>query len=90
MPCRTEGCSANSSTQAAAQGFGKILGEACQDTDRLCLKISGIGFEEVVVRGQAGRGALGQLVLGSGFDPRDLLAYATGVVAALLLERAVG
>jgi hypothetical protein len=31
---------------------------------------------------------LGQLVLGSGFDPRDLLAYAAGVVAAVLLERA--
>jgi hypothetical protein len=30
----------------------------------------------------------GHLVLGSGFDPRDLAAYTLGVVAALLLERA--
>jgi hypothetical protein len=28
----------------------------------------------------------GRLVLGSGFDPRDLLAYAAGVLAALLLQ----
>lgn len=31
----------------------------------------------------------GRLVLGTGFDPRDLLAYATGVVAAMALERAL-
>jgi Protein of unknown function (DUF2809) len=31
----------------------------------------------------------GQLVLGSGFDVRDLGAYAMGVLAALLLERAI-
>ena len=31
-----------------------------------------------------------RLVLGSGFDPRDLVAYAAGVLAAVLLERAVG
>jgi len=31
---------------------------------------------------------LGQLVLGTGFDPRDLLAYAAGVAAATLLEAA--
>jgi hypothetical protein len=30
---------------------------------------------------------LGQLVLGSGFDPRDLLAYAAGVAAAVFLDR---
>jgi hypothetical protein len=29
---------------------------------------------------------LGHLVLGSGFDPRDLAAYAFGVVGAALLE----
>jgi hypothetical protein len=29
---------------------------------------------------------LGHLVLGSGFDPRDLLAYALGVAGAVLLE----
>jgi hypothetical protein len=29
----------------------------------------------------------GHLVLGSGFDARDLLAYALGVLAAVLLER---
>ena len=34
------------------------------------------------------RTTLGHLVLGSGFDPRDLVAYALGVSAALLLERA--
>jgi len=28
----------------------------------------------------------GNLVLGSGFDPRDLASYAAGVVAAVLLE----
>ena len=28
----------------------------------------------------------GHLVLGSGFDPRDLLAYAVGVLAAVLTE----
>ncbi len=31
---------------------------------------------------------LGHLVLGSDFDPRDLAAYAAGVLAAWLLERA--
>lgn len=30
---------------------------------------------------------LGPLVLGSGFDPRDLVAYAGGVLAALIAER---
>lgn len=30
----------------------------------------------------------GRLVLGSGFDPRDLVAYAVGVLAAWALERA--
>ena len=29
---------------------------------------------------------LGHLVLGSGFDPRDLLAYTGGVLAAVLLD----
>lgn len=29
----------------------------------------------------------GHLVLGSDFDPRDLLAYGVGVLAAMLLER---
>jgi hypothetical protein len=32
----------------------------------------------------------GQLVLGSGFDPRDLAAYAAGIVVAALLDAAVG
>lgn len=31
----------------------------------------------------------GQLVLGSGFDPRDFLAYAMGVFSAMMLERAM-
>jgi hypothetical protein len=35
------------------------------------------------------RTTLGHLVLGSGFDGRDLLAYAAGVSAVALLERAV-
>lgn len=36
------------------------------------------------------RGTLpGHLVLGSGFDPRDLAAYAAGVAAALLADRAL-
>jgi hypothetical protein len=30
---------------------------------------------------------VGHLVLGSGFDPRDLLAYAVGVLLAALLDR---
>jgi hypothetical protein len=30
---------------------------------------------------------LGGLVLGSGFDPRDLLAYAAGVAAAMVVDR---
>ena len=33
------------------------------------------------------RTALGHLVLGSDFDPRDLVAYAVGVCAAVLAER---
>lgn len=33
--------------------------------------------------------SLGHLVLGSDFDARDLTAYATGVLLALLLERLV-
>jgi hypothetical protein len=32
----------------------------------------------------------GHLVLGSGFDPRDLAAYAAGILVAALLEAAVG
>jgi len=32
------------------------------------------------------RTTLGHLVLGSGFDPRDLAAYAVGVAAAVLLD----
>ncbi len=32
------------------------------------------------------RTTLGQLVLGSGFDPRDFVSYALGVLAATLLE----
>ena len=36
------------------------------------------------------RGTLpGQLVLGSGFDPRDFVAYAAGVTAAVLITRVV-
>jgi hypothetical protein len=31
---------------------------------------------------------VGRLVLGSGFDPRDLVAYMLGVLTALLIERA--
>ena len=31
----------------------------------------------------------GQLILGSGYDPRDFFAYAAGVVAAVVLARAV-
>lgn len=30
---------------------------------------------------------LGRLTLGSGFDPRDLVAYTVGVVVALVVER---
>jgi hypothetical protein len=33
------------------------------------------------------RSVVGRLVLGSGFDARDLVAYAVGVVAALLIGR---
>ncbi len=32
---------------------------------------------------------VGHLALGSGFDPRDLAAYAAGVLAAVCLDRAV-
>lgn len=35
------------------------------------------------------RTTIGHLTLGSGFDPRDLVAYAVGVLAAALLERTV-
>ena len=35
------------------------------------------------------RTTAGHLVLGSGFDARDLLAYTLGVAAAVLLERAL-
>jgi uncharacterized protein DUF2809 len=34
------------------------------------------------------RTTAGHLVLGSGFDPRDLAAYAAGVLAAVFFERA--
>ena len=33
------------------------------------------------------RTTAGHLVLGSGFDPRDLAAYAAGVLTAVFLER---
>lgn len=32
---------------------------------------------------------MGHLVLGSGFDPRDLVAYAIGVLTALMLEQSI-
>ncbi|HEY4304974.1 MAG TPA: DUF2809 domain-containing protein [Gemmatimonadaceae bacterium] len=32
---------------------------------------------------------LGRLTLGTGFDPRDLLAYAVGVAVAAMLERTI-
>jgi hypothetical protein len=32
---------------------------------------------------------VGHLVLGSGFDPRDIAAYARGVAAAVLVEAVV-
>jgi hypothetical protein len=32
---------------------------------------------------------IGQLVLGSGFDSRDLAAYAAGVLAAVIIERSL-
>ncbi len=35
------------------------------------------------------RTTAGHLALGSGFDPRDLASYAAGVLAAVLLERAL-
>ena len=35
------------------------------------------------------RTTVGHLVLGSGFDPRDLAAYALGVLGALVIERTV-
>ena len=35
------------------------------------------------------RTTAGQLVLGSGFDPRDLMAYTLGVLVAAFLERGV-
>ena len=35
------------------------------------------------------RTTVGSLALGSGFDPRDFAAYAGGVLAAVLLERAI-
>lgn len=34
------------------------------------------------------RTTAGHLALGSGFDPRDFVSYATGVLAAVLVERA--
>jgi hypothetical protein len=33
---------------------------------------------------------LGQLVLGSGFDPRDFVAYAIGIVGAACLDASRG
>ena len=33
------------------------------------------------------RTMVGHLMLGSGFDPRDLVAYSAGVLAAILLDR---
>ena len=35
------------------------------------------------------RTTAGDLLLGSGFDPRDLVAYTLGVLLAVILERAV-
>lgn len=32
---------------------------------------------------------LGRLTLGTGFDPRDLLAYAVGVAVSVMLERMI-
>ena len=37
----------------------------------------------------ARRTSIGELTLGSGFDPRDLLSYALGVLAAVLFDQAV-
>jgi hypothetical protein len=38
-------------------------------------------------RGDPGGGAAGELLLGSHFDPWDLLAYAAGLVASVLWEQ---
>jgi hypothetical protein len=35
------------------------------------------------------RSTIGQLTLGSGFDPRDLIAYVAGVLVAAVVERMV-
>ena len=35
------------------------------------------------------RTAVGQLVLGNGFDPRDFAAYTAGVALAVMIERAL-
>ena len=45
-------------------------------------------FLDEVGRASSRRTRIGHLVLGSGFDRRDLLAYAAGVLATVLLERA--
>ena len=48
----------------------------------LCVSLDEVG------RASSRRTRIGHLVLGSGFDRRDLLAYAAGVLATVLLERA--
>ena len=47
-----------------------------------------VGLVEISQRrGDPGGGTAGQLVLGAHFDPWDLVAYALGLLAAVLWER---
>ena len=55
---------------------------------RCIIVVAIVGLVEISQRrGDPGGGTAGQLVLGAHFDPWDLVAYALGLLAAVLWER---
>ena len=55
----------------------------------VCLAVEGSQLVHTPALDAARASRLGQLVLGSGFDPRDLAAYSSGVIAAALLDAGI-
>ena len=55
----------------------------------ICFAVEFSQLSDAPVLDALRRTTAGQLALGTGFDPRDFAAYAAGVLAAVILERAV-
>ena len=53
----------------------------------ICFTVEFSQLSDAPVLDALRRTTVGQLTLGTGFDPRDFAAYAAGVLAAVILER---